>query len=422
MRRVVITGMGMVSPLADGVDASFKRLIAGESGIGTITRFDPEEYSCKVAGEVPFGDGSGDTFNPDKYMTPKEQRRVDLFILLGMAAGIQAVEDAGIGDLSDAQKLRTGVMAGAGIGGLPGIEKAAITLHERGPRKVSPHFIPSCLINLIAGNLSIRFGFKGPNHATVTACSSASHAIGDAGRLIMFNDADIMLAGGAESAICPVGVAGFAQARALSTHFNDCPEKASRPWDKGRDGFVMGEGGGILVLEELEHAKARGAKIYCELSGYGMSGDAYHVTAPQPEGDGAYRAMEAAFRNSKFNPEDIDYINAHGTSTLLGDEIEYGAVERFFGDHAKNIAMSSTKSAIGHLLGAAGAAEAIFTIKAMEAGILPPTLNLEDPDDSFGVIDLVPLKAKKKEIRVALSNSFGFGGTNASVIFSRFED
>ncbi|MEE8294757.1 MAG: beta-ketoacyl-ACP synthase II [Sphingomonadales bacterium] len=422
MKRVVITGLGMVSPLADGVDASFDKLIAGESGLNIITRFDPEEYSCKVAGEVPFGDGSNGTFNPEKYMTPKEQRRVDLFILLGMAAGIQAVEDAGIGDLSEEEKLRTGVMAGAGIGGLPGIEKAAITLHERGPRKVSPHFIPSCLINLVAGNLSIRYGFKGPNHATVTACSSASHAIGDAGRLIMFGDADIMLAGGAESAICPVGVAGFAQARALSTHFNDTPEKASRPWDKGRDGFVMGEGAGILVLEELEHAKARGAKIYCELSGYGMSGDGYHVTAPHPSGDGAYRAMEAAFRNSKLNPEDIDYVNAHGTSTPLGDEIEYGAVKRMFGDHCKNLSMSSTKSAIGHLLGAAGAVEAVFTIKAMEQGILPPTLNLEDPDDQCTEIDLVPLKARKKEIKAALSNSFGFGGTNASVIFSKYED
>lgn len=422
MRRVVITGLGMVSPLADGVDASFDRLIAGESGLNKITRFDASTYSCQVAGEVPFGDGTGGTFNPDNYMSPKDQRRVDLFITLGVAAGMQAVQDAGIENISDLEKLRTGVMVGAGIGGLPGIEKASITLHERGHRKVSPHFIPSCLINLVSGNLSIKYGFKGPNHATVTACSSASHAIGDAGRLIMFGDADIMLAGGAESAICPIGVAGFAQARALSTHYNDTPEKASRPWDKGRDGFVMGEGAGILVLEELEHAKARGAKIYCELSGYGMSGDGYHVTAPHPEGDGAFRAMEAAFRNSELMPSDIDYVNAHGTSTPLGDEIEYNAVKRLFGNAAGKISMSSTKSAVGHLLGAAGAVEAVFTIKAMEQGILPPTLNLEDPDDQCGDIDLVPLKAKKKEIKAALSNSFGFGGTNASVIFSRYED
>jgi len=422
MRRVVVTGLGLVSPLADGVDASWKKLIAGESGLGKITRFDASTYSCQVAGEVPFGDGTDGTFNPDKYMEPKDQRRVDTFIILGVAAAVQAVEDAGIANLSEEQKLRTGVMVGAGIGGLPGIEAASITLHERGHRRVSPHFIPSCLINLVSGNVQIKYGFKGPNHATVTACSSACHAIGDAGRLIMFGDADIMLAGGAESAICPIGIAGFAQARALSTHYNETPEKASRPWDKGRDGFVMGEGAGILVLEELEHAKARGAKIYCELDGYGMSGDGYHVTAPHPAGDGAFRSMQAAFRNSTLEPKDVDYVNAHGTSTPLGDEIEYGAIKRLFGDAAKNISMSSTKSSIGHLLGAAGAAEAVFSIKAIQDGICPPTLNLENPDDQCVDIDLVPLKARKREIRAALSNSFGFGGTNASVIFRRFEE
>jgi len=414
--------MGLVSPLGDGVDISFKRLIAGDSGLRTITRFDASTYSCRVAGEVPFGDGSGGTFNPDAYMEPKEQRRVDLFILLGMAAAIQAARDAGIENLSDEEKLRTGVMVGAGIGGLPGIEAASIVLHERGHRRVSPHFIPSCLINLVSGNVSIRYGFKGPNHATVTACSSACHAIGDAGRIIMFDDADIMLAGGAESALCPIGVAGFAQARALSTHYNDTPEKASRPWDKGRDGFVMGEGAGIVVLEELEHAKARGAKIYGELDGYGMSGDGYHVTAPHPSGDGAFRAMQAAFKNSTLEPKDIDYVNAHGTSTPLGDEIEFAAVKRLFGDASKNISMSSTKSAIGHLLGAAGAAEAVFSLKAMEQGVCPPTLNLEDPDDACTGIDLVPLKARKREIRASLSNSFGFGGTNACIIFRKYEE
>lgn len=423
MRRVVVTGLGLVSPLGDGVDTSFKRLIAGESGLGKITRFDTSEgYTCQVAGEVPFGDGEDGTFNPDKYMEPKDQRRVDTFIIFGVAAAIQAVEDAGITELSDEEKLRTGVMVGAGIGGLPGIEAASITLHERGPRRVSPHFIPSCLINLVSGNVSIKYGFKGPNHATVTACSSACHAIGDAARLIMFGDADMMVAGGAESAICPIGIAGFAQARALSTHYNDTPEKASRPWDKGRDGFVMGEGAGMVILEELEHAKARGAKIYCEVSGYGMSGDGYHVTAPHPKGDGAFRSMEAAFRNSPLEPKDVDYVNAHGTSTPLGDEIEYGAIKRLFGDAAKDISMSSTKSAIGHLLGAAGAAEAVFTIKAIDESVCPPTLNLDDPDDECTDIDLVPHKAKKREIRAALSNSFGFGGTNASLIFSKFSE
>ncbi len=422
MRRVVVTGLGLVTPLASGVEESWKRLIAGESGFGPITRFDATGMSCQVIGEVPFGDGTGGTFNPDDWMTPKEQRRVDLFILLGMAAAIQAVEDAGIADLSEQEKLRTGVTVGAGIGGLPGIEAASNTLHERGHRRVSPHFIPSCLINLVAGNVSIRYGFKGPNHATVTACSSGSHAIGDAARMIALDDADIMVAGGAESSICAVAVAGFAQARALSTHYNDTPEKASRPWDKGRDGFVMGEGAGILILEELEHAKARGAKIYAEVVGYGMSGDGYHVTAPAPDGNGAYRAMEAALKRAGMQPSDIDYVNAHGTSTLLGDELEFGAVKRLFGNAAGKISMSSTKSSIGHLLGAAGAVESIFSILAMNNNIAPPTLNLEDPDDNCTGIDLVPLKAREREIRVVLSNSFGFGGTNASLIFKEFAE
>ena len=422
MRRVVVTGMGMVTPLASGVEESWKRLIAGESGLGPFTRFDATGISCQVIGEVPFGDGKNGTFNPDDWMTPKEQRRVGFFIQLGMAAAAMAVEDAGIGDLSEEEKIRTGVAIGAGVGGLPGIEASSITLHEQGPRRVSPHFIPSCLINLVAGNVSIRYGFKGPNHATVTACSSGAHAIGDAARMITLDDADIMLAGGAESAICAVAVAGFSQARALSTHYNDTPKRASRPWDKGRDGFVMGEGAGILILEELEHAKARGAKIYAEVVGYGMSGDGYHVTAPAPDGGGAYRAMEAALKRAGMNPADIDYINAHGTSTPLGDEIEFAAVKRLFGEAAGKLSMSSTKSSIGHLLGAAGAVESIFSILAMNNNIAPPTLNLEDLDDDCTGIDLVPLKAREREIKTVLSNSFGFGGTNASLIFTEFAE
>ena len=422
MRRVVVTGMGMVTPLASGVEESWKRLIAGESGLGPFTRFDATGISCQVIGEVPFGDGKNGTFNPDDWMTPKEQRRVGFFIQLGMAAAAMAVEDAGIGNLSEEERIRTGVAIGAGVGGLPGIEAASITLHEQGPRRVSPHFIPSCLINLVAGNVSIKYGFKGPNHATVTACSSGAHAIGDAARMIALDDADIMLAGGAESAICGVAVAGFSQARALSTHYNDTPKRASRPWDKGRDGFVMGEGSGILILEELEHARARGAKIYAEVVGYGMSGDGYHVTAPAPDGGGAYRAMEAALKRASMNPADIDYINAHGTSTPLGDEIEFASVKRLFGDAAGRVSMSSTKSSIGHLLGAAGAVESIFSILAMNNNIAPPTLNLEDPDDNCTGIDLVPLKAREREIKAVLTNSFGFGGTNASLIFKEFAE
>ncbi len=421
MRRVVITGIGLVTPLACGVEESWSRLLAGKSGIGPITRFDATGMPCQVIGEVPHGDGTDGTFNPEDWMTPREQRRVDLFILFGVAAAMQAVEDAGISDLSEQEKLRTGVMTGSGIGGLPGIEAASLTLHERGFRRVSPHFIPSCLINLISGNISIKYGFKGPNHATVTACSSGAHAIGDAARMIMLDDADMMVAGGAESAICAIGVAGFSQARALSTHYNDTPERASRPWDKGRDGFVMGEGAGIVILEELEHAKKRGAKIYGEVVGYGMSGDGYHVTAPAPDGNGGYRAMEAAFKRAGMTPGDIDYVNAHGTSTPLGDEIEFGAVKRMFGNEAANISMSSTKSAIGHLLGAAGAVETIFSVLAMRDNIAPPTLNLEDLDDKCHGIDLVPLKAREREINVILSNSFGFGGTNASLIVKSFD-
>jgi len=420
MRRVVVTGLGLVTPLACGVEATWQRLIAGKSGFGPITRYDAAGMPCQVVGEVPFGDGTAGSFNPDDWMTPKDQRRVDFFILLGMAAAVQAVDDAGISDISEQEKLRTGVMVGAGIGGLPGIEDASITLHDRGFRRVTPHFIPSCLINLASGNISIRYGFKGPNHATVTACSSGAHAIGDAARMVALEDADMMVAGGAESAICAVGMAGFSQARALSTHYNDTPEKASRPWDKGRDGFVMGEGAGMVILEELEHAKARGAKIYAEVVGYGMSGDGYHVTAPAPDGNGGFRAMQAALKRAGMSPEDIDYVNAHGTSTPLGDEIEFGAVKRLFGNAAGNISMSSTKSSIGHLLGAAGAVESIFSILAMRDSIAPPTLNLEDLDESCVGIDLVPLKARERKIRAALSNSFGFGGTNASLIFKQF--
>jgi len=420
MRRVVVTGLGLVTPLACGVEKTWQRLIAGKSGFGPIERFDATGMPCQVVGEVPHGDGTDGSFNPDDWMTPKEQRRVDFFILLGMAAAIQAVEDAGIADISEEEKLRTGVMVGAGIGGLPGIEAASITLHTQGFRRVTPHFIPSCLINLVSGNVSIRYGFKGPNHATVTACSSGAHAIGDAARMVALEDADMMVAGGAESAICAVGMAGFSQARALSTHYNDTPERASRPWDKGRDGFVMGEGSGMVILEELEHAKARGAKIYAEVVGYGMSGDGYHVTAPAPDGNGGFRAMQAAFKRAGMQPSDIDYVNAHGTSTPLGDEIEFGAVKRLFGDAAGKISMSSTKSSIGHLLGAAGAVESIFSILAMRDNIAPPTLNLDDPDENCTGIDLVPLKAREREINAVLTNSFGFGGTNASLIFKAF--
>ena len=415
MRRVVVTGIGAVTPLAAGASLSWKRLIAGESGIRGITSFDVSDLASKVAGQVPRGEGEG-LFNADDAVPPKDQRKMDEFIILAMAAAIEAVTDSGWEPQDEEQRERTGVMIGSGIGGLQGIYETSITLKERGPRRVSPFFIPACLINLASGHVSIRFGFKGPNHAVVTACSTGAHAIGDASRLIQHGDADVMVAGGTEAAVCRIGVAGFAASRALSTAFNDEPPRASRPWDKDRDGFVIGEGAGIVVLEELEHARARGAKIYAEVVGYGLSGDAYHITAPAEDGSGGFRAMRNALADAELTPGDIDYINAHGTSTPLGDEIELGAVKRLFGPAAYKLCMSSTKSAIGHLLGAAGSVEAIFSILAMNAGIVPPTLNLENPSEGCD-IDLVPLKAKEHKIRYALSNSFGFGGTNACLIF-----
>ncbi|PHZ86092.1 beta-ketoacyl-ACP synthase II [Paremcibacter congregatus] len=418
MRRVVVTGMGLVTPLASGVEETWKRLIAGESGAGPITRFDSTGLSAQVACEVPLGDGTNGTFNPDDWMTDRERRRIDDFILYGIAAAEMALKDAGWKPESDEDQWRTGILTGAGIGGLPGIQNESINMHERGVRRVSPHFIPRCLINLISGNVSIRNGLKGPNHAVVTACATGTHAVGDAARMIALDDADVMVAGGGEAAICQIGVAGFAQAKALSTHFNDTPERASRPYDRDRDGFVIGEGAGMLILEEYEHAKKRGAKIYAEVVGYGLSGDAYHVTAPAPDGSGGYRAMQAAFKRAGFGPEEIGYVNAHGTSTPLGDEIEFSAVKRLFGDAASQVAMSSTKSSIGHLLGAAGSTEAIFSILAMNRGELPPTLNLDNPSEGISGINLVPHEAQQKTgIKAVLSNSFGFGGTNASVIF-----
>ncbi len=418
MRRVVVTGLGMVSPLADGVDLTWERILEGQSGAGPITKFDASDLAATIAAEVPRGDGEGD-FNPDNYVEPKEQRRIDEFIIFAMAAADQALKDADWAPETEDDKCRSGVMIGSGIGGLPGIEEAAITLHEKGPRRISPFFIPGRLINLASGYVSIKHGLKGPNHAVVTACSSGAHAIGDAARLIGFGDAEVMVAGGAESAISRLGMAGFAACKALSTGFNDQPEKASRPYDKDRDGFLMGEGAGIVVLEELEHAKARGAKIYAEIIGYGLSGDAHHITAPADDGDGGYRAMKAAIERAGVDPSEIGYVNAHGTSTPKGDEIELRAIERLFGDAADGLAMSSTKSCIGHLLGAAGAVEAIFTIKALETGMLPPTINLDNPSVETK-INLVPNKAQQKDVDVALSNSFGFGGTNASLIMRRY--
>lgn len=420
MRRVVVTGLGLVTPLASGLEKSWKRLIAGQSGAGSITRFNPVGLSAQVACEVPLGDGTNGTFNADDWMEPKNRKRVDDFILYGMAAADMAMADSGYIAETIEQKWRSGALIGAGIGGLPGIEKESINMNERGVRKVSPHFIPRCLINLVAGNVSIRHGLMGPNHAVVTACASGTHAIGDAARMIALDDADVMVAGGAEAAICGVGVAGFNQARALSTHFNDTPERASRPYDKDRDGFVIGEGAGMLILEEYEHAKARAANIYGEVIGYGLSGDAHHVTAPSPDGSGGYRAMQAAFKRAQIDPSEIGYVNAHGTSTPLGDEIEFNAVKRMFGSASGKIAMSSTKSAIGHLLGAAGAVEAVFSILAMHRGEIPPTLNLDNPSDGINGINLVPHEAQQKSgINAVLSNSFGFGGTNASIIIKR---
>ncbi len=419
MRRVVITGLGMVSPLACGVEQTWKKLINGESGAGIVESFDVSDLACKVACQIPRGDGSNGSYNPDDWMLPKEQKRVDEFIVYAMAAAVQAVEDSGWAPDDYEDLIRTGVMIGSGIGGLKGIEETALILAEKGPRRISPFFIPGRLINLASGYVSIRYGFKGPNHSVVTACSTGAHAIGDASRLIGLGDAEVMVAGGTESAVNRLGMAGFVACRALSTGFNDEPTRASRPYDKDRDGFVMGEGAGVVVLEELEHAKARGAKIYAEVTGYGLSGDAYHITAPAEDGDGGFRAMKAAIQRAGINPDDIDYINAHGTSTPLGDEIELNAVTRILGDAAGDVAMSSTKSAIGHLLGAAGSVEAIFCILAMRDGITPPTLNLENPSIET-TIDLVPVEAKERRIDTVLSNSFGFGGTNASLILQRY--
>ncbi|WP_137111884.1 beta-ketoacyl-ACP synthase II [Rhodobacter sp. SY28-1] len=417
MRRVVVTGLGMVTPLACGVEETWSRLIAGQSGAGTITKFDSSNVVTQYACEIPMGDGSGGTFNPDDWMEPKEQRKVDDFIIYGMAAAVQAVRDAGWDDISEEEKLRTGVMIGSGIGGLNSIAETAVLIKEKGPKRVSPFFIPGALINLVSGQVSIRFGFKGPNHAVVTACSTGAHAIGDAARLIQWGDADVMVAGGTESPISEIGIAGFNACKALSTKRAEEPQKASRPYDADRDGFVMGEGAGVVVLEEYEHAKARGAKIYCEVLGYGLSGDAYHITAPSEDGDGGFRSMSAALKRAGLQAGDIDYINAHGTSTMA-DTIELGAVERLLGDHAPNATMSSTKSSIGHLLGAAGAVEAIFCVLAIRDQVAPPTINLDNPAVA-PKLDLAPNKAVKRKIDVALSNSFGFGGTNASLVLGK---
>ena len=416
MRRVVITGLGMVSPLASGVEETWSRLIAGDNAAGTITRFDADNFVTNYACEIPFGDGTNGTFNPSDWMEPKDRRKVDDFILYGIAAADMAVADSGWAPTDEEDLYRTGVMIGSGVGGLSTIANTSIVLQERGPRRVSPFFIPSCLINLISGQVSIRHGFKGPNHAVVTACSTGAHAIGDAARLIQFGDADVMLAGGAENPICEIGIAGFNACKALSTLRRDKPQEASRPYDQNRDGFVMGEGAGVVVLEEYDHALARGAKIYAEILGYGLSGDAHHITAPSPDGNGGFRSMSAAIKRAGLEPSEIDYINAHGTSTMA-DTIELGAVERLFGGKATNATMSSTKSSIGHLLGAAGAVEAIFSILAIRDQIVPPTLNLHDPVQS--ILDLAPLKAVEREVNIVLSNSFGFGGTNASLVMGK---
>lgn len=418
MRRVVVTGLGLVTPLACGVKPSWERIIKGESAIRPIKRYDLSDLPARIGGEVPTISQQEDGFDVDALMPKKEQRRVDTFILYGMEAAIQAVEDSGWKPTDEESLQRTGVTIGSGIGGLPSIEENSILVHEQGPRKLSPFFIPASLINLVSGQISIKYGFQGPNHSVVTACSTGAHSIGDASRFIQFGDADVMIAGGAESAICRIGIAGFSSARALSTNFNDTPEKASRPWDKDRDGFVMGEGAGVVVLEEYEHAKKRGAKIYAEVVGYGLSGDAYHITSPEPNGSGGFRAMKAALGHSGLNVSDIDYINAHGTSTPMGDTIELGAVKKLFGEHAYKLSMSSTKSSIGHALGAAGGIEAIFAILAMNHNIAPPTLNLDNPDEGCD-IDLVPHEAKEREIKAVLSNSFGFGGTNASLVMKQ---
>jgi len=424
-RRVVITGIGLVTPVGWGREITWKRILAGTSGAGRISAFDPADYACQVACEVPRVDGRGGggpeiegSFDPEQVMSAKDRRRVDDFILYAIAAADEAVKDSGWAPEDEASRVRTGVIIGSGIGGLGTIEETAIELHEKGPRRVSPFFIPSALINLASGHVSIRHGFKGPNHSVVTACATGAHAVGDASRLIINGDADVMVAGGAEAAVCTLGIAGFIACRALTTGFNEAPEKASRPYDKDRDGFVMGEGAGILVLEEYEHAKRRGAKIYAEVKGYGLSGDAYHITAPASDGDGGFRAMEAALARAGLRADEIDYINAHGTSTPLGDEIELRAVERLLGQHATQVRMSSTKSEIGHLLGAAGAVEAAFTALAIRDQIAPPTINLDNPSIDTP-IDLVPFEARPMRIDAALSNSFGFGGTNAALVLTK---
>jgi len=418
LRRVVVTGLGLVTPLGCGVEATWANILAGKSGAKRIDTFQVDDIACQIAHLLPLGDAADGKYNPDEWMDVKDQRKVDPFIVYAMAAAKQAIDDAGVEPKTTEDAERTGVLIGSGIGGIGGIYEASITLHEKGPRRISPFFIPGRLINLASGYVSIRFGLKGPNHSVVTACSTGAHAIGDAARLIALGDADVMVAGGTEACVNRLALAGFASARALSTNFNDNPEAASRPYDRDRDGFVMGEGAGIVVLEDYERAKARGAKIYGEIVGYGLSGDAYHITAPAPDGDGGFRAMSAAIKRAGISASDIDYINAHGTSTPLGDEIELGAVTRVLGDAASTATMSSTKSAIGHLLGAAGSVEAIFCLLAMRDGIVPPTLNLDNPSvDS--VINLVPKTALKKEVNVALSNSFGFGGTNATLVMRK---
>ncbi|MGF1619274.1 MAG: beta-ketoacyl-ACP synthase II [Rhodomicrobiaceae bacterium] len=421
MRRVVITGLGIVSPLGCGVDANWKRLLAGESGARKVTEFDVSDLTCRIACMIPSGSYADGGFNPDEWMEPKEQRKVDDFIIYAVAAAEQALNDAGWHPKSEDDKAASGVLIGSGIGGLQGIEQASLLLAEKGPKRISPFFIPGRLINLASGHVSIRHGLKGPNHSVVTACSTGAHAVGDAARFIALGDADVMVAGGAESPISRLAIAGFAACRALSTHFNDEPTRASRPYDRDRDGFVMGEGAGVVVLEELEHARARGAKIYGEVIGYGLSGDAHHITAPAEDGNGAYRCMQMAIKRAGIDPSEIDYVNAHGTSTPMGDEIELSAIERLFGDAAQGLTMSSTKSATGHLLGAAGAVEAIYSVLTMRDNIAPPTLNLDNPSVETS-IDLVPHEAKPKEVRTVLSNSFGFGGTNASLIFRQVAD
>jgi 3-oxoacyl-[acyl-carrier-protein] synthase II len=422
MRRVVVTGMGIVSPLGLGLEHNWSAITQGKSGLRKIRSFDASDLPSQVAGEVPLAsetETGPNLLEIGKYIEHKEQKKMDRFIHYGLVAGVDAVEDSGWKPTDYEDQCRTGVLIGSGIGGLQNIQDTTVLMQEKGPRRISPFFIPSSLINLISGHVSIRYGFKGPNHAVVTACATGSHAIGDAARLIMMDDADVMVAGGAEAAICRIGVGGFAACRALSTGFNETPEKASRPFDKGRDGFVIGEGAGCVVLEEYEHAKKRGAKIYGEVIGYGLSGDAYHVTSPAEDGDGGFRAMKAAIRRAGITPDQIDYVNAHGTSTPLGDDIELTAIKRMFGEAIKKVSISSTKSAIGHLLGAAGAVEAIYSLKALQTGLLPPTLNLDDPSDVATGIDLVPHKAKERKINIALSNSFGFGGTNACLIFRK---